>query len=97
VSNDGFVYAIDQSSGILIWSYQTENFVRSSPAIAAGMLFVGSDDGYLYALGPGKETFLSMEVLLPLVIVVVVIAVVMVLLLTRFRRKRENRKHQISN
>jgi len=37
----------------LKWSYQTGNFVISSPAIGAdGTIYVGSYDNYLYAINP---------------------------------------------
>jgi len=44
------VYAIDASTGVLIWSNSTVSNVRSSPAVSGGMVFVGSDDGNVYAL-----------------------------------------------
>jgi len=34
----------------LRWSYQTGDMVNSSPAVANGVVYVGSDDGNLYAL-----------------------------------------------
>ncbi|GIP59888.1 MULTISPECIES: S-layer homology domain-containing protein [Paenibacillus] len=38
------------------WSFKTEGRVRSSPAIAAdGTIYVGSDDGHLYALTASGE------------------------------------------
>ncbi len=33
------------------WSYQTNGPIYSSPAVADGMLFIGSDDGRVYAFG----------------------------------------------
>jgi hypothetical protein len=39
------------SNGLLRWKYATQGMVESSPAIAAdGTVYVGSDDGNLYAL-----------------------------------------------
>jgi len=32
------------------WKFQTDGPITSSPAVAAGMVFVASDDGYLYAV-----------------------------------------------
>ena len=34
----------------LLWSFKTQGPVRSSAAIVAGRVFVGSDDGYVYGL-----------------------------------------------
>jgi outer membrane protein assembly factor BamB len=33
------------------WSYEIGEPVASSPAVAGGMVFVGCDDGGLYAFG----------------------------------------------
>jgi outer membrane protein assembly factor BamB len=37
------------SDGSKVWSYEIGQPVTSSPAIAKGMVIVGSNDGYLYA------------------------------------------------
>ena len=43
----------------LVWTFKTEDAVRSSAAIAGGRVFVGSDDGHLYAidLASGKRVW----------------------------------------
>ncbi len=33
-----------------MWNYTTGNWVESSPAVVAGKVFVGSDDGRVYCL-----------------------------------------------
>jgi len=44
------LYAVN-AQGKIAWKYETKKFVFSSPTIAPnGTLYVGSDDGYLYAL-----------------------------------------------
>ena len=45
----------DASSGVsqqhgLVWKFKTGAAVRSSPAVSNGVVYVGSDDGYLYAV-----------------------------------------------
>ena len=45
----GMLYAINASTGSLIWRYQTDSNIHSSPAVADGTVFVGSDDGKVYA------------------------------------------------
>jgi outer membrane protein assembly factor BamB len=37
--------------GSIIWSYRTGGFLFSSPAIVNGVLYIGSYDGCVYALG----------------------------------------------
>jgi len=50
-SYDQNVYALNASTGSLLWKYTTNSDVPSSPAVANGMVYVGSDDGNLYAFG----------------------------------------------
>jgi outer membrane protein assembly factor BamB len=48
------VYALEASTGALLWSYATGGMVESSPAVANGVVYVGSDDGNVYAFGLKK-------------------------------------------
>ena len=48
-ARDSKIYAIDYSSRKIIWQYKTDGWVDSSPAIADGVLYIGSNDGYIYA------------------------------------------------
>ena len=43
------VYALDASTGQKLWSYTTGDDGHSSPAVANGEVYVGSNDGKLYA------------------------------------------------
>jgi outer membrane protein assembly factor BamB len=46
------VYALDASTGALLWNYTTGGgYVRSSAVVANGVVYVGSGDNNLYALG----------------------------------------------
>jgi outer membrane protein assembly factor BamB len=49
----GNVYAINGKSypDNPVWTFKTGGAVRSSPAISQGGVYIGSNDGYLYALG----------------------------------------------
>ncbi len=49
-SDDQNVYALNASTGALLWRYTTAGLVHSSPAVANGTVYVGSDDHKLYAL-----------------------------------------------
>jgi predicted nucleic acid-binding Zn ribbon protein len=45
-------YDTSKNNGTLKWKYQTGDRIDSSPAIAPnGTIYVGSEDGYLYAIG----------------------------------------------
>ena len=50
---NGDVCALDASTGDLLWRYQTGDDVSSSPAVVGGVVYVGSDDGYVYAIAAG--------------------------------------------
>ena len=45
-----YVFAVDKNSGKEIWEYKTGSVVHSSPTVYNHKLFVGSLDGYFYAL-----------------------------------------------
>ena len=47
----GIFYALNATTGATIWKYTTGGPVFSSPAIANGVVFVGSNDGNVYAFG----------------------------------------------
>lgn len=52
-ARDGTVYAIDRTDGSIRWEYATGGDVRSSPAVADGVLAVGSGDESIHAIGEG--------------------------------------------
>ena len=49
---DDNVYALNASTGAILWSYTTGNAVTSSPAVANGVVYIGSGEwlGNVYAL-----------------------------------------------
>ena len=51
---NGAIYAINSTSGELIWKYVTDNYVMSSPFVYNGKLYIGADDGNLYIFGLWK-------------------------------------------
>ena len=44
-----FVYAFNASTGAQLWKYKTGKYVYSSPVVMNGVLYIGSDDGNVYA------------------------------------------------
>jgi eukaryotic-like serine/threonine-protein kinase len=44
------VYALNARTGTKLWSYATNGYVISSPAVANGVVYVGSNDSNVYAL-----------------------------------------------
>ena len=53
---DNKTYALNASTGTLVWSYTTGGSVLSSPAVADGKVFVGSYDKNIYALNASTGT-----------------------------------------
>jgi len=49
-SNDACLYALDAGTGEEKWRFQTGGKVTSSPWVADGVVYVGSDEGFLCAL-----------------------------------------------
>jgi uncharacterized repeat protein (TIGR01451 family) len=49
-SHDNNVYALNASTGTLLWSFTTGGPVYSSPAVVNGVVYVGSCDSKVYAL-----------------------------------------------
>ena len=56
---DGNVYALNASTGTLLWSYTHWRLaVYSSPAVANGVVYVGSDEDTVYALNASTGALL---------------------------------------
>ena len=55
-SDDCNIYALNATTGVLIWKYQTEDWVRSTPAVHGKIVYVASQDGYVYALHADNGT-----------------------------------------
>jgi len=55
-SEDGYVYAIDATTGKESWKFKTQGAVHSTPALHAGNLYVGSFDGSYYCLNSKSGT-----------------------------------------
>jgi outer membrane protein assembly factor BamB len=50
-SYDSNLYALNASTGAILWSFATGGNVISSPAVANGVVYVGSGDHKVYAFG----------------------------------------------
>jgi outer membrane protein assembly factor BamB len=49
-SDDGNVYAVNATTGAVLWTFRTGGAVDSSPAVAGGVVYIGSNDATVYAL-----------------------------------------------
>lgn len=51
---DHTIYCVNETDGKIVWSLNTgSSRVYSSPAISGGVLFVGNENGNMYAIGKG--------------------------------------------
>jgi outer membrane protein assembly factor BamB len=57
-SGDNNVYALDASTGSLLWSYATGGPVSSSPALVNGVVYVGAESSDVYALNASTGSLL---------------------------------------
>lgn len=48
--DDGFVYAVDKSTGNVVWKFKTNASVQATPAIWDTVVYIGSRNGIFYAL-----------------------------------------------
>ncbi|HKG25436.1 MAG TPA: PQQ-binding-like beta-propeller repeat protein, partial [Thermomicrobiales bacterium] len=53
---DHKLYAFDLKTGQERWHFTTEAAVNSSPAFANGLVYVGSLDAHVYAIGESAAT-----------------------------------------
>jgi len=50
-SNDGKLYVFDTATGKIVQRFEAGGPLSASPAIAAGRVVIGSQDGKLFCLG----------------------------------------------
>lgn len=49
---DGIVYAANSKTGAVLWQYKTGGPIHSSPAVVDDTIYIGSEDGTIYAFTP---------------------------------------------
>ncbi len=49
----GNLYALDAASGAQRWKFEVAGIGDASPVVSGGLVYVGSADGYLYAVPTG--------------------------------------------
>jgi outer membrane protein assembly factor BamB len=52
---DGVFYCLNATTGAEVWKYQTHGPIASCPSIADGVVYVASDDGFLYAFADNQS------------------------------------------
>lgn len=57
-SNSDKLICIDADSGVVRWKFFADGPIRYAPTVAAGKVYCGSDDGYVYCLNAASGTVL---------------------------------------
>ncbi|MCJ7682334.1 MAG: PQQ-binding-like beta-propeller repeat protein, partial [Candidatus Aminicenantes bacterium] len=50
-STDGRLYMVDIKNGGLLWSYEIGAAIIACPAVTAGLIAIGAEDGRIYLFG----------------------------------------------
>lgn len=83
---DPTIYAYDVRSGAIVWEFPVKLGANSSPAVSNGIIYVGDEAGYLYAIGAASQN-LTLTSALPFIIIAVA-ASVSFIVLRRFKLRR---------
>jgi hypothetical protein len=79
-SDDNNIYALNATDGIKLWSYPTGGAVDSSPAVANGITYVGSEDGNVYALGDLSASSNNLPIIIGEIAAILIVAAVVFLM-----------------
>jgi outer membrane protein assembly factor BamB len=60
-SDDYSIYCLNAQNGNLVWNYTTLGYVTSGPSVVDGFLFIGSNDGRVFAFGTLQNAALSIQ------------------------------------
>ncbi len=55
---DKYIYAIHIVNGSIKWTYATDGWIGSTPAISQGIVYAGSNDNKIYALDAGNKNLI---------------------------------------
>lgn len=83
----GNVYALDATTGTLVWNYSTGGAMYSSPAVVDEVLYVGSMDSNVYAFGSLIQSDLDIPITYLIAVVALIIVVVVAILLLRKQKE----------
>lgn len=60
-SNDGSLYALDDTDGSLLWAFTTGHYIWAQPLVTEDIIYVGSMDHSIYAISKNGEALWSKE------------------------------------
>ena len=88
---DNKTYALNAQTGAFMWSYQTNGNIYSSPTVANGVVYFGSDDHNVYAVGQSSSSsgLPSLPNLVYYVVIIAVLIVIIAVAVIVLRRRRK--------
>jgi len=94
------VHCVNASTGAKVWESQYAVGYSSSPAVVDGVVYLGSEDGKVYALGAPSATvtpppLLSTIIVIIGVVVVVILAVIFLFYKVRHKEAKNSRCTQL--
>jgi outer membrane protein assembly factor BamB len=90
VGGGNSLYALNATSGAKLWSYATSGEVESSPAVVDSVVYVGSDDGNIYAFGASPTSSNTLFIIAGVVTLVIIVAVFFLMFRKRLKTKPAN-------
>jgi eukaryotic-like serine/threonine-protein kinase len=89
---DNKTYALNAETGAFMWSYQTNGNIYSSPTVANGVLYFGSDDHNVYAVGQSSSNnsgFPAIPNLVFYAVIIIVLVVIIAVAIVIIRRQHK--------
>ena len=94
---------MNATNGQQLWNYTTGSAIDSSPAVVGGVVYIGTDDWNIYALGsptlpPSSTSSETLFIAIGVVVAVVIVAAVVFLMFKkRLKTKLTNSPSQTHN
>jgi outer membrane protein assembly factor BamB len=99
-SNTGNLYTLNATNGEILWNYtisDSSHASLSSPVVANGIVYIGSDDHTVYAFGNQAAPNASSNTLpfvIGAVVIIIIIIITVIIFLKRLKPKSSNRDTQ---
>ena len=84
---DNKTYALNAQTGAFMWSYQTNGNIYSSPTVANGVVYFGSDDHNVYAVGQTASTSGIPSIIYYVIIIAVLVVIIAIAVFVLRSRK----------
>jgi outer membrane protein assembly factor BamB len=99
-SNTGNLYTLNATNGEILWNYtisESSHAALSSPVVANGIVYIGSDDHTVYAFGNQAAPNASSNTLMFIIgaaVIIIIITLTVIIFLKKLKPKSSNRDTQ---